>query len=79
MNEHITTDYGYLAGYSKQGKFNFGSSYYVDVDSIRQQVEQIIVCPISELKKKRQLARAKFEAVDSAFRRDFVNFVMGYT
>lgn len=78
MNEHIRPEYGYLAAYGKQGKFNFGNMHYVDVDSLRQQIEKAASCSILELRQKRKAAREKFEAVDAAFRQSFVELMSSY-
>jgi hypothetical protein len=67
MNEMVTPERGVLAGYSRTGKQQLATTYYVDPDALEAGVERMLAFDASERRVRSERARAWWEENDRAF------------
>ena len=69
MNEHVTSDCGVLVPFSHSAPRHLGTSYFVDGPALEKAIERLIAMPDAQKAALGRAARARYEAIDSEFRR----------
>ena len=68
MNELVTPEAGLLAGVDRSASMGIGKRYFVNHDDLERKIRHALSMSQSEREAFGRAARARFEAIDQAFR-----------